>query len=122
MDNDSLTFENARILEDMAARGVDLEAPRVVDFEHRFGCRTTARAFAEEAQGSSCRSTVLEPDEPGEAWEVQCKVVIRPSADRITAEESRFARLAERYGGQPDGWGFLSNPDGSPAETYLETE
>ena len=56
-----------------------------------------------------------EPDE-GVEWEVQCRERMVPTHANITATETRLAEVAEEFGGYPDGWGSLSNPDGSPAD------
>jgi regulator of ribonuclease activity B len=80
--------ENGAVLRDMAAQGSDLVSPRMMDFED-----------PEEDRG----------------WEVQCRHRMVPTHAAITQTERRLADVAERFGGYADGWGSLSNPDGSPA-------
>lgn len=39
-----------------------------------------------------------------------------PTHTAITQTELRLGALAQSFGGFPDGWGCMSNPDGSPIE------
>jgi hypothetical protein len=100
----------------MAATGVDLVSPRVMDFEHCFPDEAAARAFHEAVRGTVLEARLIpaEPEE-GTGWEVQCRQRMIPTHAAITETESRLAAIAREFGGYPDGWGTLSNPDGSPA-------
>jgi hypothetical protein len=109
--------ENGDALRAMAARGIDLVSPRVVDFEHGgFPGEAAARAFLAAVQSTVGEVTLFSPDpETGRGWEVQCRQRMVPTHAEITATERRLAEVAARFGGYADGWGSLSNPDGSPA-------
>jgi hypothetical protein len=107
--------ENGDVLRRMAAMGTDLTSPRVVDFEHCFPNEDSARAFQRAVVGTVMRATVIRPEpEHDRGWEVQCKVRLIPTHDAITSTELRLANVARDFGGFADGWGSLSNPDGSP--------
>ena len=109
--------ENGDVLRRMAAMGADLTSPRVVDFEHCFPDEVSARAFQRAVVATVLQATVISPEpDGGPDWEVQCKVRLIPTHDAITSTELRLARVAQDFGGSPDGWGSLSKPDGSPAE------
>jgi hypothetical protein len=109
--------ENGHVLQRMAAQGIDMESPRVVDFEHCFPDEQSARAFREAIQSTVLETRVYAPDpEHGTGWEVQCRQRMVPTHHAITETEERLAAVARKFSGHPDGWGSLSNPDGSPAE------
>ena len=108
--------ENGDVLRSMAADGIDLVSPRVIDFEHCFPSESSARAFRAAVLATVLEANVMAPDaEIGSGWEVQCRVKMIPTHAAITETEARLAGLAENFSGFPDGWGSLSNPDGSPA-------
>jgi Regulator of ribonuclease activity B len=109
--------ENGDVLRRMAADGIDLVSPRIVDFEHCFPNEASARAFHTAVLATVLKAKLVYPEpEEGNGWEVQCKVRLIPSHAAITETELRLGDLARSFGGSPDGWGSLSNPDGSPAD------
>jgi hypothetical protein len=108
--------ENGGVLRSMAAQGIDLVSPRMMDFEHCFPDEASARAFLAAVAGTVQETNLFPPDpEAGSGWEVQCRDRMVPTHAAITETENRLASVAARFGGYPDGWGSLSNPDGSPA-------
>jgi Regulator of ribonuclease activity B len=108
--------ENGDVLRRMAARGIDLVSPRIVDFEHCFPDEAAARAFRKSVEATVREARLFESNaESGTGWEVQCRVEMIPSHAAITETEERLGGIAAAFDGRPDGWGFLSNPDGSPA-------
>ena len=58
---------------------------------------------------------VLPPDDD-RGWEVQCRQRMVPTHAAITQTETRLAAIAEQFDGYANGWGSMSNADGSPAE------
>ena len=107
--------ENGDALRQMAGRGVDLMSPRIIDFEHCFPSEEAARGFIAAVEGAVLEIKLFDPDpENGTGWEVQCRERMIPTHSAITDTERRLAEVAARFGGYPDGWGSLSNPDGSP--------
>jgi hypothetical protein len=108
--------ENGDVLRAMAARGIDLMSPRLVDFEHCFPDEAAARGFFEAVAETVFAAELLAPEPEDErGWEVQCRERMIPSHAAITQTEQRLADVAAQFGGHADGWGFLSNEDGSPA-------
>ena len=110
--------ENGQALRSMAEQGVDLDSPRIMDFEHVFPKEASARGFNDAVAGTVLDTIIYEPEDNEQGaetgWEVQCRVRMVPTHTDITATESRLAAVAERFGGQADGWGTMSSPDGSP--------
>ena len=108
--------ENGDVLRGIAAQGIDLVSPRVIDFEHCFPDEAAARAFLATIQPTVGEARLISPDpKSGSGWEVQCRERMVPTHAAITRTERRLADVAARFGGYADGWGSLSNPDGSPA-------
>ena len=106
---------NGDVLRRMAADGADLTSPRVIDFEHCFPTETSARRFFDVVRRERLEASVIPPDEDESLWQVQCRKRMVPTHAAIADTEQRLARIAEEYGGCADGWGTLSNPDGTPA-------
>ena len=108
--------ENGDALQGLAAQGIDLVSPRIIDFEHCFPDEAGARGFLAEIERTVREAKLIPPDPArGSGWEVQCREQMVPTHAAITETERRLAHVAGRFGGYPDGWGSLSNPDGSPA-------
>ena len=109
--------ENGDVLRRMAEAGVDLVSRRVIDFEFCFPDEVSANGFT-EAIRTSVMATIVYPPDPvnGEEWGVQCRERMVPSHSAISETERRLTTVAEQFGGYADGWGSLSNADGSPAE------
>lgn len=109
--------ENGAVLRRMAAAGADLVSPRVVDFEHCFPDEKSATRFYAAVSGTVLEAILIPPDkEDGNGWEVQCRQRMIPTHANITETEMRLGAIAYQFGGYPDGWGTMSNPDGSPTE------
>lgn len=97
--------------------GVDLASPRVVDFEHCFPDEQSAKRFYGAVVRTVLEARLIPPDPAhGSGWEVECRQRMIPTHAAITETESRLAAIANQFGGYPDGWGSLSNPDGSPTK------
>jgi hypothetical protein len=108
--------ENGDVLRRMAAQGIDLTSPRIIDFEHCFPSEDAARRFFAAITGTVLEAKIFGPDSGDTTeWEVQCRQRMVPTHSAITETERRLADVAARFGGYPDGWGSMSNPDGSPA-------
>jgi hypothetical protein len=108
--------ENGNVLRRMAAAGIDLLSPRVIDFEHRFPDEQSARSFRAAVRGTVLEVKLFLPDPgSGRGWEVQCRQRMVPTHSAITETELRLRGVARQFGGDADGWGSLSNPDRSPA-------
>jgi hypothetical protein len=109
--------ENGNVLRQMAVHGADLHSPRIIDFEHRFPDAESAQAFHRAVADTILEAAVRAPDrDDATGWQVQCRARMIPTHAAITETELRLAAVARKFGGFPDGWGSLSNPDGSPAQ------
>jgi hypothetical protein len=104
----SLFGENADVLRGMEDRGVDLSSPRVVDFSHIFPDAPSATKFVEacETAGFEAEDTT---DEELEHYDVTVSKEMMPTCENITAAEEALGKIAERFNGRSDGWGFFSN-------------
>jgi hypothetical protein len=117
MDSQFPYDENGDVLRRMAAAGVDLVSPRVLDFEHCFPDEESAKRFCDAVSGTVLEARLIRPNSAkGTGWEVQCRQRMIPTHAAITGTETRLAAVANRFGGYPNGWGSMSNPDGSPTE------
>ena len=117
MTTDFPDDDNGSVLRGMQDRGIDLTLPRIVDFEHCFPDEASAQSFCETVHGTVTEVVLFEPDpESGRGWEVRCRHRLIPTHQAITETEERLGEVAQAHGGHPDGWGSLSNPDGTPAD------
>jgi hypothetical protein len=98
--------ENAAVLADIAARGVDISSSCVVDFAHVFREVGSARAFAEEAAREGYAIEIRPFAHEEFSWDVQASKFMAPTAEMITAAEIKLNYLATLHGGRGDGWGF----------------
>lgn len=117
MTRDFPNDDNGDVLRGMRARGIDLTMPRMVDFEHCFPDEASAHSFCEAVHGTVAEVVLFEPDpDSRRGWEVRCRQRLIPTHRAITETEERLGALAQAHGGYPDGWGSLSNADGTPAD------
>lgn len=109
--------DNGDALRHMAEQGVNLGVSHQVDFEHVFPDEKSARSFEEGVAELIASSKVHAPDEedPEQEWEVQCRIAMVPTHEKITAVESQLEAVAAQFGGYSDGWGLCCKPDGTPA-------
>jgi hypothetical protein len=99
--------------------GTNLTLPRMIDFEHVFPNERCAQAFAETVRESVVEVRVSRYEGEGSAedeWDVQCRLRMVPTHEAISSTEVTLAEQAAKFGGTADGWGSLSNADGTPAE------
>jgi regulator of RNase E activity RraB len=105
----ALLDENAAYLKEFAQDGLDLSVIRAVEFAHVFPGAKEAEGFAEAAASEDVDVDVLEPEEDDEPWEVAVTVELIPTAAAITEIEARLEGLAEKFGGESDGWGLYDD-------------
>jgi len=118
MTEDFPDDENGDVLRSMAADGVELSSPRIVDFEHVFSSEPFASEFASAVAHLVDKVVRFEPEPDGDGkllWDVQCRYRMIPTHENISRLEQLLGQKAAEFGGRADGWGSLSNPDGSPA-------
>ncbi|NGM51831.1 ribonuclease E inhibitor RraB [Caulobacter sp. 602-2] len=104
---EDLLEENADVLADLAARGVDLARTRQVDFTavfaseaaaDRFAAVAAAEGFSGKVERSGCVEAL--------PWDVVVCCEMVPSTEAVTGAEIRLGILAAAEGGRTDGWGF----------------
>ena len=102
----SLFEENAEILRELEARGVDLGQARVVDYSHMFPDALSASSFIEacKSAGYDARDTT---DDEAEHYDVTVSKEMTATCENITLTENALGKIAERYNGHSDGWGFF---------------
>jgi Regulator of ribonuclease activity B len=110
----SLADENAEVLADIAARGIDLSIPRLIEFAHLLYSEPTASKFkaAAEQAGYQVRMSPFLPSELDgreDVWDVVVRSEMMPSVEQITSCEEELDALARTFGGHSDGWGFESS-------------
>jgi regulator of RNase E activity RraB len=103
----TLWDENAEILKRFAADGAQLSTERRVDFSHLFVDASSVESFSEEVRRLGFEIETSESDDEDYAWDVTVHKIIIPSCSNISHAELQLTRLAERYGGKFDGWGFF---------------
>lgn len=111
-DNDqrsemSLFDENADVLRGMEGRGVDLSLARVVDFSHVFADARSATNFIEDCKSAGFEARDTTNDEM-EHYDVTVSKEMTPTCENITTTEEALGKIAERYNGRSDGWGFFT--------------
>ena len=104
----SLFEENAEVLRELEARGVDLSRTRVVDYSHIFPNAVSANNFIEacKSAGYNARDT---SDDDAEHHDVTVSKEMTPTCDNITLTEDALDKIAEHHNGHSDGWGFLED-------------
>jgi hypothetical protein len=108
--------ENGEVLRRMAALGIDLTSPRIIDFEYPFPSEEAARGFFAAVEKTVVEANIFRPtSRDATEWDVRCRVRMVPTHSAIAETERRFTDIAAPFAGYPDGWGSMSNPDGSPA-------
>ncbi len=106
--------DNGDVLRRMFEGGDSLTQARDIEFAHKFADWKTAEAFSFEAGGPGIKANIHEvEDRPGMPWDVIITVVMMPDHTAISELEQRFGGLAERMGGEADGWGCFRIVDQS---------
>lgn len=113
--------DNGSVLQSMKDAGMDMGREYPIEFWHVFSDEASAQAMLQDAEAIGVQgelfdnSEELEDDdsddedmEPGEGFDVLCIVPMVPTHESVTAMESKLASLAERHGGNADGWGVYN--------------
>jgi Regulator of ribonuclease activity B len=95
----------------MKAKGDDLTQARNIDFALIFADETSAENFAEHFRKLGYEVSVKKTGtEQNRLWDVIVVHHMIPSHEGITSFESLLQSVADRWGGQNDGWGCFSGP------------
>ncbi len=101
-----LKYKDLLVLEQLVKAGADVHAPRHVVYYLYFRGTEAARAAADEASSRGFDTEVREPHpEDPDMWALICErhdYVLDLDTVRMNTDE--FEDLAERHGGDYDGW------------------
>ncbi len=114
------------VLADLAARGVDMSSPLLIEFAVAAPDEASANAIAKSLRAAGYDTEICfdkgepdedEPDEDdeldpddeefGPSWTVFANVSMIPEHDELLRIQAELDRIAEPHGGQVDGWGVM---------------
>ncbi|MCB9662033.1 MAG: ribonuclease E inhibitor RraB [Sandaracinaceae bacterium] len=113
--------DDGAVLAALAADGVDMSQPLVIDFPVAVPDRSSAEAVSQALARAGYDCEIVfdegEPDESGEvdpddeefgpSWAVYARVEMVPAYDEIMRIQADLDRLAGPLGGNSDGWGVM---------------
>jgi hypothetical protein len=100
---------NGDVLRRMEEKGDDLTRPRNIDFAVGFADQSSAERFAEHFRKLGHEASVEKAGaDQNPEWDVIVVKHMVPSHVGITSFESLLQSVADRWGGQNDGWGCFS--------------
>ena len=100
---------NGNVLRRMEAKGDDLTQPRNIDFAVVFADESSAEQFAEHFRRLGHEVSVENAGtDQNLRWDVIVIQHMVPSHEGITKFEGLLQSIADRWGGQNDGWGCFS--------------
>ena len=114
------------VLADLAARGVEMSSPLLIEFAVAAPDEGSANAIAKAMRAAGYDTEIcfdegeleeedldeddeLDPDDEefGPSWTVFANVSMIPEYDEIMRIQADLDRIAGPHGGQADGWGTL---------------
>ncbi len=114
--------EDVAVLAGLAAKGMDMTKPRLIDFPvavpDEAVAKSVAEALAEHAYEVQVEPDEGEPDESGQipesgefapSWTVYVEITMAPEYLRIIEIQADLDRIAGPFGGKSDGWGTMSD-------------
>lgn len=113
------------VLADLAAQGVDMSQPLLIEFlvavPDEVSANKTFQAMAAAGYKSYIEYDAGEPDDDGEidpddeefgpAWTVFASVRMIPEYEEIMRIQAELDQLALQFGGNSDGWGVMLEGD-----------
>ena len=115
------------VLADLAARGVDMSTPLLIEFPvavpDEAAAESSLKAMTKAGYESRIEYDKGEPDydpdvddedEFGPSWTVYADVRMIPEYNEIMRIQAELDRVARPFGGKSDGWGVML--DGDAAE------
>ncbi len=107
-----IRYKDLQVLYHLIDQGADLQKPRHVLYYLYFATRDSAEAAAEDGRASGYRCDVRDPipERPAD-WRVVCErsdAVLDPGT--VIAADNLFQGIAERLGGDFDGWEAAATP------------
>lgn len=118
--------EDGAVLADLAAQGVDMSQPLLIDFQVAAPDQAAADAIGKALRQAGYDIEVVydegEPDEDGNidpddeefgpSWTVYVNREMVPEYTEIMRIQGDLDRLARPHGGQSDGWGVMLDEEG----------
>jgi hypothetical protein len=114
--------EDGRVLAGLAADGMDMSMPRLIDFPvavpNEEVAKVVAKAVADQGYEAEIYFDEGDADDSGRvpdagefapSWSVYVEVTMVPEHSRIVEIQSELDRIAGPLGGKSDGWGTMSD-------------
>jgi len=100
-----IKYKDLAVLHQLMTAGADLSTTRHVVYYSYAASEAVARAMATEAEAREFSAAVREPlpQYPGQ-WSVVCETHAVTSPDFVRESDDFFQELADRHGGEYDGW------------------
>ncbi len=109
------------VLAELAALGVDMSQPLLVEFAVAVPDEAAAQKTSEALEKAGYEAQIVydegEPDEDGEidpddeefgpSWTVYANVTMVPEYEKIVQIQAELDQLARPFGGHADGWGVM---------------
>ena len=108
------------VLQDLAARGVDMTQPLLIEFPIAVPDEASAKSIVDALSNEGFESTIEydegepdfdpatdDPEEFGPAWTVYVTIQMIPEYEQIVRLQTEFDRIAQPFGGKSDGWGVM---------------
>jgi hypothetical protein len=113
------------VLADLAARGVDMSQPLLIEFPVAVPDEPTAKKTLQALTKAGYESHIEyddgEPDDTGEiasddeeygpSWTVYANIRMIPQYTEIVRIQAELDRIAQPFGGKSDGWGVMLGGD-----------
>jgi regulator of RNase E activity RraB len=98
------------ILEALEEHGADLSEPYEVRVNLSFPSEAEAEAAGSELEDAGYDVVAFEAAGEEEPWTIRATRELSVGRDNVAGFRSRFADLAERHGGEFDGWEAAAEP------------
>jgi hypothetical protein len=99
----SVSDDDRAVLEQLRAAGSDLGKPHQIDFYLYFATEQAAQQAAEKLEAEGYEGEMrMAPDLT--RWMCMVREEMVPEPSKIGASKRRFAKLAQEFGGEYDGW------------------
>lgn len=112
--------EDGYVLSEIAARGVDMTQPLVIDFfvaapdeesANEIEAALKQAGYDAHAEYDEGEADDEDDDEFGPSWTVFATIQLVPEYDEILRVQSELDKIADPYGGHADGWGVMLDED-----------
>jgi len=115
MNTDFPADADGNALRNFIKNGSDLSRPMLVNFHIAVPHEEAAKGLAGAVWKLGYRVENYPSPECSLPWTCECSVRILATYDALGAFQIELAKLAEPFGGHPDGWGSFGNKDETEA-------